>query len=382
MDAIEQTAGIIDLESLMKKGSAGLFGLDKEEEDEPGNPPLLDKVDEEDSSLKDKDNGEGDEPPAPGAKETIELDHEKQTKVPAAGENEPSHLHKILKSLYGDQVITIIQQDENGEDVEVPVDELELDEELLAEIIRTKSEQEKEEVTKDKISVEGVTEFTKNLIEIDKRGGTVTDLLKLRETYIDPLNQLDTATPEGQKEVIRLRMLAAGTNEEDIKDFIELYEKKGELETKALKYEAEIRAAVNAQAEDRKQKAIADEEARKERMKTYKKDLKESIQQSFQLKDTEVNKLVDFATKFDAQNQNVLAKSFTEALADPQKAAKLILFLYDEKEFEAQLSSGVLKEHQKKTGVRLGTIRRKDSAKTGFDLNKGGKDEDFFIPLT
>jgi hypothetical protein len=381
-NANEQTAGIISLESLMKKGSDGLFGLPEEDSNtDPANQLFLEKiVDEEDSSLKDKDNGEGDEPLDTGVEDTSKLDREKQTKAPEEKVGNQNHLHKILKNLYGDQTLTIIQE-VDGEDVEVSVDELELDEELLAEIIRTKSEQEKEEVAKDKISIQGVTEFTKNLIEIDKRGGTVTDLLELRQNYIDPLEQLDTTTPEGQKAVIRLRMLAAGSSEEDIKDFVEVFEKKGELETKALKYEAEIREAVNARAEERKQKVLAAEEDRKERMKVYKQDLKQSIKESFELKDTEVNKLVDFATKY-TQDQNDLAKTFTEALADPKRAAKLVLFLFDEKEFEAQINSKTLKDHQKNTGVRLGTIRAKGSSKPGFDLNKGGKEEDFFIPLS
>jgi hypothetical protein len=381
-NANEQTAGIISLESLMKKGSDGLFGLPEEDSNtDPANQLFLEKiVDEEDSSLKDKDNGEGDEPLDTGVEDTSKLDREKQTKAPEEKVGNQNHLHKILKNLYGDQTLTIIQE-VDGEDVEVSVDELELDEELLAEIIRTKSEQEKEEVAKDKISIQGVTEFTKNLIEIDKRGGTVTDLLELRQNYIDPLEQLDTTTPEGQKAVIRLRMLAAGSSEEDIKDFVEVFEKKGELETKALKYESEIREAVNARAEERKQKVLAAEEDRKERMKVYKQDLKQSIKESFELKDTEVNKLVDFATKY-TQDQNDLAKTFTEALADPKRAAKLVLFLFDEKEFEAQINSKTLKDHQKNTGVRLGTIRAKGSSKPGFDLNKGGKEEDFFIPLS
>jgi hypothetical protein len=282
-----------------------------------------------------------------------------------------------LKNLFGDGPLTIIQE-VDGKEVEVPVDQLEMTDELLSQIIRGKYEQDKEEATKGKIAVDGVSDFVKQMIEIDKSGGKVSDLLKLNQAYIDPLDQLDLTTVEGQKSAIRLRKLGQGTSEEDIQGFLELYETKGELEAQALRAEQEIRTKVQERIDAEKERATKELKDRQEASKTYKKNIKESIDKTFELNDTAKRNLIKFAAEPDAQNHDALLKAFLDARWDPEKSAKLALFLLDESEFMSQVTTKKVKEHQVGNAIRLGTVRKKgDADGGGFDLNKSNAGDDF-----
>jgi hypothetical protein len=87
-------------------------------------------------------------------------------------ESESSKLYKkALKETWGADSISTIVQIVDGEEVEVSIDDIDLDEETFKLINQAKIDELKEEAVKDKISSEGVSDFTKKLIEIDKNGG-------------------------------------------------------------------------------------------------------------------------------------------------------------------------------------------------------------------
>ena len=398
MSETGKSAGIITFESLMSNNEVSPFAkptsdisedAERQIEDhfvsigEPGESGVNDKDEPGgDSSLKDKENNGGSGQPNGSGSDNSSTDSGKQNDDPDNKKNEPSHHHQMLKKLFGKSEITVLIE-RDGQEVEVPVEEVNLDEDQFAQIVQEKIRRDKEEATKDKISTEGVSDFVRDIIEIDKRGGKIADLIKLRESYLDPLNQIDTTTIEGQKAVLRLRLLAANNDEESIDIFISGYEQKGILEQKALAAEAEIREAVKAQVENRKQAAIKAIEDEKERVRTFRKEMKAVVDKEFELNDAAKSRLIDFATKTDDKNHIAeLDRKFFEAKQDPKRALLLSLLLSDEEEFFKQVTRKEVTETKLSTAIKLGTVKSdKTASDTDLNHNKGKGDDEHFIAL-
>lgn len=280
--------------------------------------------------------------------------------------------YDALKSMFGDTISHIIQQDDEGNDVEVALEEVVLDKELFEAIVESKMASLKEDLSKDKISVAGVSDLTKDLIEIDKNGGNITDLLKVKRDFSDPLDQLDITTPEGQRLAIYLRKKSKGAPDEEIEALIRTWEADGVLEEKAVAAESELRAAIQHQVELTKKQAEDQAKHRKEVMKNYKKDIKENLN-SFQLNDAVKNKIVLLATKTDEEGRFEIDKAYDQARSNPESAARLALFLLDENEYIKQVTNSAVQKTKLDTASKIRVVARKsDVAPTLLDKNDRG----------
>lgn len=280
-----------------------------------------------------------------------------------------------LKNVFGDSVQKFDVPGEDGELSEVSIDDIEITQEIFEAILQGRIEQIKEEEQQDKVSIRGVSEFTKSLIEIDKHGGDVRQLLEVKDAYLDPLNELDLSTIDGQRRAVYLRLIAANQPEQDIQLLIESYEAKGLLPEKAQQSESELRAAISQQIELQKQAAIQSENDRKEMLKNYRKELKEGLS-VFQLSDTVKSRLADIASKELDKGKFQLDELYNQARKDPKIAAELVLFLHDRNEYISQVSEKKVLEKQIQTGQRLKIIPKRGTAETIID-----KSDKSAIPL-
>lgn len=289
---------------------------------------------------------------------------------------------KTLKSMFGDSISSLIQEDEEGNEVEIQLDEIDVDEELFNQILQSKMEEIKEEASKDKISVAGVSDFTRDLIEIDRNGGDIAELIKVKEAYSDPLDRLDLSTEQGQMQAIYLRMLAGGQDEDTIRRLINSYKSEGVLEEIATKAEKELRDAMQQQVEHAKQVATENAERRKSLLKNYKKDIKENLS-DFELNETIKNKIVTLATKEDDHGRFEIDRIYYAYREDPRKAARLALFLLDEQEYINQVTRSAVRETKLNTAKKLKIVTGSSKSTSGpvikDNVNRFGGDG--LIPL-
>lgn len=383
----EEKAGLISLESLTGKEIGEANDVQKEQTEKelesklsgkqtdsffPGLDSLEDEVEEKQEVVDQNENEEGGDSEVESEPE-VEEEGEEEVKVT---KNESSENYKnLLKGMWGDSIGTIVQEID-GEEVEVSIDEMDIDEEMFQTIIQSKIEFEKENAGKNKISTEGISDFAKSLIEIDRNGGDISELLEMKKAYSDPLDNLDISTPDGQKQAIYLRKKAADPNQDDdeIILLIDAYEKKGILEEKAETAEKELRDAFEMQVEARKKAAIDAQEARKKMLEDYRKDLKGQVSNQFTLNDTVIKKLVNIATKSDDEGKFELDSRYSEYRRDPQKAARLALFLLDEEEYVKQVSSKEVKNEKLKSAKLK--LRTKASSGAEIGSNKKGSPDD------
>jgi len=330
----------------------------------------------------DKSSLNNDNPPTEEAEEevvvtNVKSDVEKQTTTNHDANSKT--FIQTLKSMYGED-LTIVQENEDGEEVEVSLDDMEIDSETFAEIIRSKNEQEKEEATRDKISIDKASDFTKKLIEISERGGNPTELLRYKETYLDPLEGLDTDDVEGQKEVLYMYYKAQQRPDDEARMLIAGFESTGVLQEKAEDAESKLREAVDNQVEQTRLSTIKAQEEQKENLKQYRKTLKEVMSQKYQFNDKLLSKLTDSATKVDDTTKKVgIVQRYQEMMANPDLAADLILFLNDKEEYDKQISKRKVFESQVRTAQKIKVVKTNSS---NIEVRKQEKsDKDEFVPV-
>lgn len=262
---------------------------------------------------------------------------------------------KVLDALSSRGIIPdlkdVVFSGENGE--EITINDLDFSkEDSLCDILSTVLESQKEDIVKDKIDVTSVSDITKKLIQADKAGANIVDILKQYDTNVAPIEKLDIENKADQIKIVRHYVDLLGLPKDEADEFFKGIINKGEeyVEAKAIKYKAEIDKRMDDIIQQRTKEA-ADKKAKDaEDFRRYKKDLKSSIQAKYQLNDTMVSKALDFALKPSESNPGI-TKAFNrvrEMMMNPEEAPDLIMFLMNPGEFIKQKSNQAVVDEKKK----------------------------------
>ena len=262
---------------------------------------------------------------------------------------------KVLDALSSRGIIPdlkdVVFSGENGE--EITINDLDFSkEDSLCDILSTVLESQKEDIVKDKIDVTSVSDITKKLIQADKAGANIVDILKQYDTNVAPIENLDIENKADQIKIVRHYVDLLGLPKDEADEFFKGIINKGEeyVEAKAIKYKAELDKRMDDIIQQRTKEA-ADKKAKDaEDFRRYKKDLKSSIQAKYQLNDTMVSKALDFALKPSESNPGI-TKAFNrvrEMMMNPEEAPDLIMFLMNPGEFIKQKSNQAVVDEKKK----------------------------------
>lgn len=353
------------MEKLEKNGIVGLDDIfsigpvddvyNREEDILPINGNELAKKDEEPikegSQLKDEPVVDLNQNPDPDKKEGEE-DNDKNQEPKQVSVTD---YRKVLDTLSSRGVIPdlkdVVFSGENGE--ELTINDLDFSkEDSLCDVISTIIESQKEDMVKDKIDVTSVSDITKKLIQADKAGANIVDILKQYDTNVAPIEKLDIENKADQIKIVRHYVDLLGLPKDEADEFFKGIINKGEeyVEAKAIKYKAELDKRMDDIIQQRTKEA-ADKKAKDaEDFRRYKKDLKASIQAKYQLNDNMVSKALDFALKSSETNPGV-TKAFQkvkEMMMNPEEAPDLIMFLMNPGEFVKQKSNQAVVDEKKK----------------------------------
>lgn len=273
---------------------------------------------------------------------------------------EPVHVpvanyRKVLDTLSSRGIIPdlkdVVFSGENGE--EITIDDLDFSkEDSLCDVISTIIESQKEDMVKDKIDVTSVSDITKKLIQADKAGANIVDILKQYDTNVAPIEKLDIENKADQIKIVRHYVDLLGLPKDEADEFFKGIINKGEeyVEAKAIKYKAELDKRMDDIIQQRTKEA-ADKKAKDaEDFRRYKKDLKASIQAKYQLNDNMVSKALDFALKSSESAPGVTRafQKVKEMMMNPEEAPDLIMFLMNPGEFVKQKSNQAVVDEKKK----------------------------------
>lgn len=262
---------------------------------------------------------------------------------------------KVLDALSSRGIIPdlkdVVFSGENGE--EITINDLDFSkEDSLCDILSTVLESQKEDIVKDKIDVTSVSDITKKLIQADKAGANIVDILKQYDTNVAPIEKLDIENKADQIKIVRHYVDLLGLPKDEADEFFKGIINKGEeyVEAKAIKYKAELDKRMDDIIQQRTKEAAEKKAKDAEDFRKYKKDLKSSIQAKYQLNDTMVSKALDFALKPSESNPGI-TKAFNrvrEMMMNPEEAPDLIMFLMNPGEFIKQKSNQAVVDEKKK----------------------------------
>lgn len=200
---------------------------------------------------------------------------------------------------------------------------------------------EKEKQNKEKyISVDGLDETTKKLIEIRKNGGDITEIIKENVTAIQNIQQLKDNIEDERVQIhivgqdLQNKGISLPTIQAEIKSLVE----SGQLESRATEL---LEKDLSAHSQAIELKRIAETE-RVEKEKEDLKNLRKSLTAYYKEKNIPENLhkvLVDNATKLDQDKISNTDKLYFEAQKDPEKLAQINFFLNNPEGFKKWLTS-------------------------------------------
>lgn len=366
-----KNSGLVSIETIFNDDP---FGFDQKEEDNDSsdNIEIKDKLIPAETEEEEKEESETVEDFFSSTNE----DREEQQKTEVPNPVSDS-LKQSLKKL---GIESYFKVNEAGEDEPVDLADTVVTPELFEELVLAHNKLVQEEASKNKISIDKVSDLTKQLIEIENAGGDVTKVLREKQRVLDPMQAIDVSTKEGQVAAVVLFMQLTGKDAEDIEARVKLYEERGDLATRAEEFQVETEKLFKAYVDKQKENALKETEKQKEFWKNYKKDFSEKGLASFQLNDAAKKKLTKFAAEYTEGSGFEIDKALKELRQDPVRAAKLALFVMDEEEFIKQVSVTKVREEQVKSAIRLGIV--KDSKnKKGDEFNLDTKQSGVLIPI-
>lgn len=296
------------------------------------------------------------------AKSTPSVEPQPKQEEPAPP-TEQSDFSKRLKGLIEDGIIEnfAINYNVDGEDQEVFIEDIEdLTEEGYQQILQGWKQAKDEDIKSKYISVDGLDETTKKLIEIKRAGGDISEIIEKNVTAIDQLTKLKDNIDNEQVQInivahsLQQKGLTNKVIQAQIKDLVD----EGLLETEATTILDSHLSIHQSEIEKKRNEELQRIEKEKEDLKTLRKTLS-STYKEMNLPENLHKVLVDNATKLDQDKISNTDKLYFEAIKDPQRFAEINFFLNNPEEFKTFVSS--------KKVIKTKT----DSAKSLFTVNIG-----------
>ena len=369
-----------DLASLIKGNGSGFVDTDllgdyDENGDKKGEKPVVkapvvedDKKEKVDSAIAEKPNVEEEPELVPSSEDGGKV--EEDIKISKDGVDYKDMIEKMTKEgIFGS--LDGVEFDIDGQVVKFKDMDVK-DEDQFYDLVKTVIENEREEALKNKIDASSISDFTKKLIDADKKGVDVVSVLHQYEKYKAPIDKLDLNERDGQIKVIEHYYRSKGLSDEDVKDMMDSIKDKDDsfIEEKAVKFKAVIDEQMEQLIEKQKEEAVKKKAEDEKAVKEFKSSVRAQIKDTFDVNDSTVSKMIDFAFKpiGDEKNgyKNQIYDAYINQLFNKETAPALIMFLMDRNEYIRQATSKKVKEEKSKVWKMVtGTSKSRGAATIG-----------------
>jgi len=278
----------------------------------------------------------------------------------------PEEVKIITPSFNYTDLVKEYIEDGEWEDVELELEEgaepvilselKEITPELFKSIRAAQKQLKDEKLKSNYISIEGLDETTKKLIDIKKKNGDITELLQIQAEFVNPLQGLDLDNEKVQEDLVRQKYSYQGIDADIIEMKIKKLKENVTLDLEAKKVAEEINSNYSKIVEQKATERQKEIEESQEEQKKFKKSMTEAFRE-FELKDSLVKNLVDYTAKFDETGLSEVDKMFFQAKSNPALFAKVAFMLSDEKAFNEFM------------GVKIKNKANVDAVKTILKIN-------------
>ena len=271
-------------------------------------------------------------------------------------------------------------EDEEGNTVKLS-EYKNLSEDEYFELLEQQKEAEKEEITSKYLKADDADEDKKRIANIVLNGGDLKEIFQSPEQLIKPFDESlgwDLDNEEHQYSIVYQQYLAQGLSKERAKLNADADLKELTLDTKAAEIVQYHQKAYSEKLQKIETDLVAEREAERERLKTYKTQLSKEYKEQ-KLPETLSKRLIDLATKENSDGELLIDEMYNKVMQDPKEAKEVILFLADR---EAYLKTKML---ETKKEVELTTFKKfnliKDKAKKAPQEEKTETEFTFEIPV-
>lgn len=275
----------------------------------------------------------------------------------------------------------IVTTNEQGEEVSVPISEIkDLDEDLFEQIKDAQKEKKEEQIKEKYISVEGIDETTKKIIDLKRKGGDITEVLEVHKQYVSPLEQVDITNEAHQEWLIRQKLaLNPDLDQDDIDNKVKKLKANLILDKEAEKVYTEFKTRYDEflqQKLDEQEKLI---QAQKEEQKQFRKSITEAVKNLDLKNENVIRKIVDVASKVDEVGLTEADKKFFEIKqSNPEKFAKIALLLEDEELFNKIYGSKVALQTKVEGTKKILNLRPRTASQEPQKSKPSSKEEEIF----
>lgn len=328
---------------------------DNEDKSKDGNQT----PDNDDDSNKDKKKDEPKEP---------------ETKI-SLGNSDNTYLDIVKERLDSGEWEDLVIEDEEGN--EVKLSELkDIDKDTFKALEKEIKTQKDTEFKEKYVSVDGLDEVKKRLINIVKEGDLdlAKALFQNPAALQEPFQGYDNDNDDHNEDVLDwYYQKGLGHSPKEAAALVKAAKEDLTLDLKAQKIVDYQRNQFYTNLKNREQQIIAEKAREQETIKEYRKNLAFELKQEG-LSENLTRKFVDVATKTDNTGNYEIDTIYDEWMSDPKKAKELIYFMLDKENYLKKVTANVKKD------VQLDNLKRIKIVQDGSRVEKQKKEES--APIT
>ena len=333
--------------------------LSNEDDDEDKSKDGNQTPDNDDDSNKDKKKDEPKEP---------------ETKI-NLGNSDDTYLDIVKERLDSGEWEDLVIEDEEGN--EVKLSELkDIDKDTFKALEKEIKTQKDTEFKEKYVSVDGLDEVKKRLINIVKEGDLdlAKALFQNPAALQEPFQGYDNDNDDHNEDVLDwYYQKGLGHSPKEAAALVAAAKEDLTLDLKAQKIVEYQRNQFYTNLKNREQQIIAEKAREQETIKEYRKNLASELKQEG-LSENLTRKFVDVATKTDNTGNYEIDTIYDEWMSDPKKAKELIYFMLDKDNYLKKVTANVKKD------VQLDNLKRIKIVQDGSRVEKQKKEES--APIT
>jgi hypothetical protein len=294
---------------------------------------------------------------------------EPETKI-SLGNSDDTYLDIVKERLDSGEWDDLVIEDEDGN--EVKLSELkDIDKDTFKALEKEIKTQKDTEFKEKYVSVDGLDEVKKRLINIVKEGDLdlAKALVQNPAALQEPFQGYDNENDDHNEDVLDwYYQKALGHSPKEAAALVKASKEDLTLDTKAQKIVEYQRNQFYTNLQNREQKILADKAKEQETIKEYRKNLSTELKQEG-LSENLTRKFVDVATKTDNTGNYEIDTIYDEWMSDPKKAKELIYFMLDKENYLKKATAAVKKD------VHLDTLKRIKIVQDGSKVEKQKKED-------
>lgn len=295
--------------------------------------------------------------------------NEPETKI-TLDNSDNTYLEIVKEKLDSGEWDDLVIEDEDGN--EVKLSELrDIDKDTFKALEKEIKTQKDTEFKEKYVSVDGLDEVKKRLINIVKEGDLelAKALFQNPAALQEPFQGYDNDNDDHNEDVLDwYYQKALGHSPKEAAALVKAAKEDLTLDIKAQKIVEYQRNQFYTNLKNREEKILADKAKEQETIKEYRKNLSAELKQEG-LSENLTRKFVDVATKTDSTGNYEIDTIYDEWMSDPKKAKELIYFMLDKENYLKKVTAAVKKD------VHLDNLKRIKIVQDGSKVEKQKKED-------